>query len=207
MNYIPQYFPSLSQLQLAQFEQMIDVYKFWNNQINVVSRKDIDNLELHHMLHSLAIGSLIRFQPNTTIIDVGTGGGFPGIPLAVLFPESQFHLIDSIGKKIKVVEEVTKALNLSNVTFEKIRSEDLKRRFEFVLSRAVTELPVFNNQTKHLVDVKNQKNGLPNGIIYLKGGDIKDEISAFGKRVTVTPLSGYFNEEFFSTKKVVHLSF
>jgi len=207
MNYIPQYFPSLSQLQLAQFEQMIDVYKFWNNQINVVSRKDIDNLELHHMLHSLAIGSLIRFQPNTTIIDVGTGGGFPGIPLAVLFPESQFHLIDSIGKKIKVVEEVTKALNLSNVTFEKIRSEDLKRRFEFVLSRAVTELPVFNNQTKHLVDVKNQKNGLPNGIIYLKGGDIKGEISAFGKRVTVTPLSGYFKEEFFSTKKVVHLSF
>lgn len=202
---IQKYFPEITPLQLSQFEQLIPLYTEWNNKINVISRKDIENLKVNHILHSLAIAKVITFKPGTKIMDVGTGGGFPGIPLAILFPECKFHLIDSIGKKITVVEAVAEGIGLQNVTAEKIRAEDVDGKFNFIVSRAVTNIPEFYSWVKYKILPKNQ-NTLKNGIIYLKGGDLKDELAAFEKKSTIFNISDFFEEEFFETKKVIHIS-
>lgn len=204
MDIIIKYFPNLTERQIEQFAQLKELYTFWNEQINVISRKDIDALYEKHVLHSLAIAKIINFKPGTTILDVGTGGGFPGIPLAIMFPETSFLLVDSIGKKIKVVNEVAQALNLTNVQVEQARVEKLKLKFDFIVSRAVTNFPAFLNLVKNKLS-KNQKNALPNGIIYLKGGDFDDEIEKYKKIVSVHDISDYFEEEFFETKKIIYL--
>jgi 16S rRNA (guanine527-N7)-methyltransferase len=180
------------------------LYAEWNAQINVISRKDFPEFYEHHVLHSLAIAKFIRFTPGTKILDVGTGGGFPGIPLAIVFPEVQFHLVDSVGKKIKVVNEVVQSLGLKNVTSRQIRAEQLTEKYDFVVSRAVTRLTEFVIWTRKNISQK-QKNSVPNGILYLKGGDISEEIKPFKKNIFVQNLSEYFEEEFFETKKLVHL--
>ena len=202
---IGRYFPRLSETQRDQFAELGTLYAHWNAQINVVSRKDIDRLYLHHVLHSLGIAKFINFTPGTQILDVGTGGGFPGIPLAILFPEVSFHLVDSIGKKIKVVREVAAALGLENVAADHIRAEQLDRKYDFVVSRAVTRLVDFYPwvQNKFL---KKDKNAIPNGILYLKGGDLHDEIQEARLRsAEIHPLSHYFTEDFFETKHVVYI--
>ncbi|WP_320017823.1 16S rRNA (guanine(527)-N(7))-methyltransferase RsmG [Labilibaculum manganireducens] len=204
MEIIKKYFPNLTKEQEQKFFRLKELYTFWNEQINVISRKDMDSLYEHHVLHSLAIAKVIQFTPGTKIMDVGTGGGFPGIPLAILFPECSFYLIDSIGKKIKVVTEVANALNLENVKSEHIRVQQVKDKFDFIVSRAVTAFPKFVNMVLKNSKVKDQ-NSLPNGIIYLKGGDFDDEISEYGSRISVYECSNYFSEEFFETKKIVHL--
>ncbi len=204
MNIIFKYFPKLDETQRSLFEQLQPTYAEWNSQINVISRKDFPEFYEHHVLHSLAIAKLISFTPGTKILDVGTGGGFPGIPLAILFPKAQFHLVDSIGKKIKVVNSVIESLGLQNVTAQQIRAEELTEKYDFVVSRAVTRLPEFVPWVRKNIAQK-QINAMPNGIIYLKGGDITDEIKPFKNRVFVKNLSDWFDEEFFETKKVVHL--
>ena len=204
MDIILKYFSGLSDEQLEQFRQLEALYNDWNSKINVISRKDMDEFYERHVLHSLGIAKLIRFVPGTKILDVGTGGGFPGIPLAILFPEAQFHLVDSIGKKIKVVKSVAEELNLKNVKAEQIRAEQLNDKYDFVVSRAVTRLPEFVPWVQKNV-AKKQMNALPNGILYLKGGDLTEELKPFRKKVFVQELSSYFEEEFFETKKVVHL--
>ena len=204
MEIIKKYFPDLTEEQEQKFFRLKELYTFWNEQINVISRKDMDSLYEHHVLHSLAIAKVIQFTPGTKIMDVGTGGGFPGIPLAILFPECSFYLIDSIGKKIKVVTEVANALKLNNVKAEHIRVQQVKDKFDFIVSRAVTAFPKFVNMVLKNSKRKDQ-NSLPNGIIYLKGGDFEDEISEYGSRISVYECSNYFSEEFFETKKVVHL--
>ena len=204
MNKLIKYFPDLSPKQIELFEKLQPLYAEWNAQINVISRKDFSEFYERHVLHSLAIAKLIRFTPGTKVLDVGTGGGFPGIPLAILFPKVQFHLVDSIGKKIKVVNEVTDSLRLMNVTTEQIRAEQLKDKYDFVVSRAVTQLPEFVNWIRKNIS-KKQKNALPNGILYLKGGDLTDEIKLFKRNIFVQDLSEYFDEEFFETKKILHL--
>ncbi len=204
MNKIKKYFPNLSSKQIELFEKLQPLYAEWNAQINVISRKDFSEFYERHVLHSLAIAKLIRFTPGTKILDVGTGGGFPGIPLAILFPKVQFHLVDSIGKKIKVVNEVADSLRLMNVKAEQIRAEQLKDKYDFVVSRAVTRLPEFVNWIQKNIS-KKQKNALPNGILYLKGGDLTEEIKPFKRNIFVQDLSEYYDEEFFETKKVVHL--
>lgn len=201
---IQKYFPNLCASQLHQFRQLGQLYKEWNHRINVISRKDIDELYERHVLHSLAIARVIRFKAGTKILDVGTGGGFPGIPLAIFFPEAQFHLVDSIGKKIKVVNEVAAALKLTNVTAEQKRAEELKHQYDFIVSRAVTTLPVFLNWIKGKIR-KESFNELPNGVLYLKGGDINEEINGIEKRVKIFQLSEYFKEDFFETKKVAYV--
>jgi 16S rRNA (guanine527-N7)-methyltransferase len=183
---------------------MDSVYRDWNEKINLISRKDIDSLYEKHILHSLAIAKIIDFRPGTRILDVGTGGGFPGIPLAILFPTCQFVLVDSIGKKIKVVQAVAEELNLKNVTAIHGRVEDVKEEFDFVISRAVTSFPVFVGLVKKNISRK-AINALPNGIIYLKGGDLQDEIKDFKRLVEVTEIANFFTEPFFETKKVVYL--
>jgi 16S rRNA (guanine527-N7)-methyltransferase len=204
MDIIAKYFPKLDELQIARFVQLEPLYAEWNAQINVISRKDFEGFYERHVLHSLAIAKLISFTPGTKVLDVGTGGGFPGIPLAILFPEVKFHLVDSIGKKIKVVNAVIEALGLKNATAQQIRAEELKDKYDFVVSRAVTRLPEFvpwvqkNIATKHI-------NAMPNGILYLKGGEISAELKPYKRSVFVKNLSDYFEEEFFDTKKVVHL--
>ncbi|MBJ7879125.1 16S rRNA (guanine(527)-N(7))-methyltransferase RsmG [Gelidibacter salicanalis] len=203
MQLIQHYFPDLSELQLKQFEQLEALYKDWNLKINVVSRKDIDELYLRHVLHSLAIAKFIAFKPGTKIIDVGTGGGFPGIPLAIMFPETDFHLVDSIAKKVKVVDEVVEGLRLTNVKTSHCRVEEVKDTYDFVVSRAVAAMPTFVHWVKDRV-AKKQKHELKNGIIYLKGGDLAEELVDFPK-ATVYDLSDYYKEEFFETKKLVHL--
>ena len=203
MKHIKTYFKNLSEEQIQQFEQLEDLYKDWNAQINVISRKDIDELYLRHVLHSLAIAKVVSFQPKSKVLDVGTGGGFPGIPLAILFPETQFYLVDSIGKKIKVVQEVANALELKNVRAEHLRAEKVKGEFDFIVSRAVTNMEDFVKWTRKKV-AKKQNHELKNGILYLKGGDLTQELANFPK-ATIYKLSDYFTEDFFETKKVVHL--
>ncbi len=198
------YFPNLSLTQKSQFEALYDVYKEWNDQINVVSRKDFDLFYERHVLHSLGIAKMIQFKPGTHILDVGTGGGFPGIPLAILFPEAHFHLVDSIGKKIKVVNGVKEALGLKNVRGEQKRADELKLKYDFVVSRAVTQIDNFLPWIEHKFFTK-QKNVYPNGIFYLKGGDLRDEFANVKRHVEEFALSGCFKEEFFDTKKVVYI--
>ncbi len=197
------HFPYLSELQKKQFAQLQNLYEEWNAQINVVSRKDIDLLYERHVLHSLGIAKVIQFKPQTKILDVGTGGGFPGIPLAILFPDCSFHLIDSIGKKIKVVKAVADALNLQNVYAEQIRAEEIKDKFDFIVSRAVTAFPEFYSWVRNKIKVSGQ-NTLMNGILYLKGGDLREELKEYQKNIKEFPLSNFFEGEFFETKKVIY---
>jgi 16S rRNA (guanine527-N7)-methyltransferase len=204
MKIIKKYFPSITEQQSAQLQELQKVYQYWNSKINVISRKDIDHLYERHVLHSLAIAKIIEFVPNTQIIDIGTGGGFPGIPLAILFPECHFHLIDSIAKKIKVVNEVAHAIELKNIHAEQIRAEKVKSKYDFVISRAVTSLPLFYNWVKGKIN-KKSINELPNGIIYLKGGDLTEEIKKFNPTVKVFNINQHFEEPFFETKKMVYL--
>jgi len=198
------YFPDLTANQKQQFEQLPELYSHWNAQINVISRKDIDLLPERHVLHSLGIAKVIQFLPNECVLDVGTGGGFPGIPLAILFPETQFFLVDSIGKKIKVVTEVAKAIGLKNLKAEHIRAEQVPGKFDFVVSRAVTQLKDFYPWVKDKFN-KESKNKLTNGILYLKGGDLEQEIAESKLSVQQFDLSDYFSEEFFETKKVIYV--
>lgn len=204
MNLISKYFPKLSEKQIVLFEQLEPLYAEWNAQINVISRKDFSEFYERHVLHSLGIAKLLSFTSGTKILDVGTGGGFPGIPLAIMFPEVQFHLVDSIGKKIKVVHGVVESLGLKNVTAEQIRAEQLTDKYDFVVSRAVTRLPEFVPWVRKNIS-KKQINAMPNGIIYLKGGDLQEETKPFKRDIFIKDLSDYFEEEFFETKKVVHL--
>ena len=199
-----QYFPNLSTEQQKQFEALDELYRFWNAQINVVSRKDIDMLYEHHVLHSLSIAKVLEFLPGETVLDVGTGGGFPGIPLAILFPETSFHLVDSIGKKIKVVQEVAQALGLKNVQASHMRAEEVKGTVDFVISRAVTQLKDFYPWVRAKLR-KGGKNTLANGVLYLKGGDLTEELAAAKlKGVKQFAITKYFPQDFFLTKYVVY---
>lgn len=198
------YFPDLTEEQTSQFQQLKDLYDHWNEQINVISRKDTDNFYERHVLHSLAIAKVIQFEPGTKILDIGTGGGFPGIPLAILFPECDFLLVDSIGKKIKVVNEVSAALGLKNVRGTHERAEKINEQFDFIVSRAVTAMPKFLSWTKGKF-LKENKNSFKNGIFYLKGGDLSEEMSSVKKAVQYFEIPDFFSEEFFETKKVVYV--
>ena len=204
MEIIQKYFTDLTETQLAQFAKLQELYKDWNLKINVVSRKDIDELYLRHVLHSLGIAKIISFKPGSKVLDVGTGGGFPGIPLAILFPETQFHLVDSIGKKIKVVNEVTAGLGLQNVKTTHGRVEEVKEQYDFIISRAVAQMETFVRWTKGKI-AKKQNQNLKNGILYLKGGDLTEELALYTS-ATIYDLPNFFQEEFFETKKVVHLA-
>lgn len=199
-----QYFPTLSETQKSQFDKLYGLYKEWNEKINVISRKDIDNLYINHILHSLGIAKVIAFKPGAKVLDVGTGGGFPGIPLAILFPETQFHLVDSIGKKITVVKNVATALGLKNVNAEQIRAEQLKGEYDFIVSRAVTRLKEFYGWVHRKVK-KKSNHELYNGILYLKGGDLDEELAELKKPYQVFELSDFFKEDFFQTKKIVYV--
>jgi len=203
MEEILKYFPDLTDIQKEQFEKLSALYHDWNAKINVISRKDIDELYTKHVLHSLAIAKIQKFEPGTYVLDVGTGGGFPGIPLAILFPETRFYLIDVILKKIKVVQAVAEALELKNVKAEQIRAENVKGDFDFIVSRAVTNMPDFVSWIKDKIK-KQQKHELKNGILYLKGGDLTEELRDFPK-ATEYNIADFFDGEFFETKKVVHL--
>ena len=203
MELILKYYPNLSDVQREQFEQLYDLYSDWNAKINVVSRKDIDELYLRHVLHSLGIAKVIQFREGTSILDVGTGGGFPGIPLAILFPKCSFHLVDSINKKIIVVKAVAEAIGLKNVKATHSRVEAIDGTFDFVVSRAVTAMPIFVKWVKPKVK-KKSINNLKNGILYLKGGNLNEELNSYAS-ADIYNLSDYFEEDFFETKKVVHL--
>ncbi|RZJ67232.1 MAG: 16S rRNA (guanine(527)-N(7))-methyltransferase RsmG [Flavobacterium sp.] len=203
MEEILRYFPQLTENQTEQFAKLQELYTDWNAKINVISRKDIDELYTRHVLHSLAIAKVQPFEPGSKILDVGTGGGFPGIPLAILHPESDFYLIDVIGKKIKVVQAVAEALGLKNVKAEQIRAENVKGNFDFIVSRAVTNMPDFVSWVKNKI-AKTQKHELANGILYLKGGDLSEELKDYQK-ITLFEIPDFFDNEFFKTKKVVHL--
>ncbi len=196
------YFPNLSDQQKKQFAELYSLYKEWNDKINVISRKDVDNLYINHVLHSLGIAKIISFQPSSDILDVGTGGGFPGIPLAILFPQTQFHLVDSIGKKITVVKNVAEGLGLKNVRAEQIRAEQIRGQYDFIVSRAVTRLKEFYGWIHQKVKTKS-KHEMDNGILYLKGGDLDEELAELKRLHQVFDLSTHFKEEFFETKKVV----
>ena len=203
MEIIQKCFKDLTPTQIEQFSKLQELYKDWNLKINVVSRKDIDELYLRHVLHSLGIAKIISFKPGSKVMDVGTGGGFPGIPLAILFPETQFHLVDSIGKKIKVVNEVVAGLGLVNVKTTHGRAEDVKDTYDFIVSRAVAQMETFVRWTKGRI-AKKQNHDLKNGILYLKGGDLSEELKIYTS-ATIYDLPNYFDEAFFETKKVVHL--
>jgi 16S rRNA (guanine527-N7)-methyltransferase len=200
------YFPDLSSVQIEQFSKLAELYSFWNQQINVISRKDTENFYERHVLHSLGITKVLNFKNGTKIMDVGTGGGFPGIPLAILFPECEFVLVDSIGKKIKVVNEVAAALGLSNVHGIHERAEKVEGTFDFIVSRAVTQMPEFIGWVKNKIS-KTSKNVLPNGILYLKGGDLSEEMITVKQWRKEYNLKEYFEGEFFETKKVVYVKF
>jgi 16S rRNA (guanine527-N7)-methyltransferase len=203
MDEILKYFPNLTDLQIEQFQKLDLLYHDWNEKINVISRKDIDSLYTKHILHSLGIAKIMKFEPGATVLDVGTGGGFPGIPLAILFPETRFYLIDVIAKKIKVVQGVVDALELKNVKAEQKRAELVKGDFDFIVSRAVTNMPDFVSWIKDKIK-KQHKHTLKNGILYLKGGDLTEELKDF-PNATLYDLAAIFEDEFFETKKVVHL--
>lgn len=198
------YFPELSELQITQLERLQELYEDWNSKINVISRKDMDQFYVHHVLHSLGIAKVMAFQPGSKVLDIGTGGGFPGIPLAILFPETHFHLVDSIGKKINVVKDVAKQLKLSNVEAQQARAEELIRKYDFVISRAVTQMVNFYPWVKGKIK-KEDFNEFQNGILYLKGGDVDEEMEALDKSYVVYHLEDYFKEDFFQTKKVVYM--
>jgi len=203
MEFILKYFPELTEVQISQFQQLEALYHDWNSKINVISRKDIDQLYVKHVLHSLAIAKIQKFEPGTYVLDVGTGGGFPGIPLAIIFPETRFYLIDVILKKINVVKAVAESLDLKNVKAEQIRAENVKGDFDFIVSRAVTNMPDFVSWIKDKIK-KQQKHELKNGILYLKGGDLTEELASF-PNATEYSIFDFFDDEFFETKKVVHL--
>lgn len=203
MEIILKYFPLLTKNQLQQFDKLKELYQLWNEQINVISRKDIDELYERHVLHSLGIAKIQAFLPGSKVLDVGTGGGFPGIPLAILFPETQFYLVDSIGKKIKVVNEIATALQLTNVKAAQIRAEEVNGEFDFIVSRAVTSMEEFSKWIKNKI-VKKQLHELKNGILYLKGGDLTEELKKFPNS-TIYNLDKYFDEPFFESKKVVYI--
>ena len=203
MELLLKYFPTLTPTQVAQYTQAVSLYEEWNARINVISRKDMEHFVLHHLLHSLGIAKIHPFSAGLKVLDVGTGGGFPGIPLAILYPEVSFHLVDSIGKKIKVVQEVATALSLTNVTFQQARVETLEGQYDYIVSRAVTQMADFYKLTKHLLKPVANK-GDKREILYLKGGDLTEELAAFPS-ATVYNLSEVFEEDFFETKKVVYL--
>lgn len=203
MEIIHKYFKNLSEKQIEQFAKLQELYQDWNLKINVVSRKDIDELYLRHVLHSLGIAKVMQFNSGAKVMDVGTGGGFPGIPLAILFPETQFHLVDSIGKKIKVVNEVVAGLGLENVKTSHCRVEEIRDTYDFIVSRAVAQMETFVRWTKGKIS-KKQNHNLKNGILYLKGGDLTEELQKYTSAI-IYDLSNYFEEDFFETKKVVHL--
>lgn len=205
MDIILKYFPNLTEEQQQQFAALYDLYLDWNSKINVISRKDIENLYEHHILHSLGIAKFIRFRPGTTIMDLGTGGGFPGIPLAILFPEVNFHLVDSIGKKIRVATEVAHSIGLKNITFRHARAEEEKQLFDFVVSRAVMPLTDLLTVIKKNISPV-QKNALPNGLICLKGGELEQETLPVKNKTIVQNLKDFFEEDFFETKKVVYVT-
>lgn len=204
MKVISQYFPKLSETQALQFEKALDLYPEWNDKINVISRKDIENLEVNHILHSLGIIKFVKFTPGTRVLDLGTGGGLPGIPLAIFYPEVHFHLIDRIGKKLKVAQDIADQLGLSNVTIQHGDVKEVKGKFDFVVSRAVMPLNDLVPLVKRLI-APEMKNAVPNGLICLKGGDLSGEIQKYKADVLIDDLSNYFKEEFFKTKKVVYL--
>ncbi len=205
MEQIQKYFPNLTEEQKKQFAALYDLYLDWNSKINVISRKDIENLYLHHVLHSLGIAKVINFRPGTTVMDLGTGGGFPGIPLAIMFPETKFHLVDSIGKKVRVANEVADSIGLKNVTFRHARAQEEKQKFDFVVSRAVMPLSDLVSIIKKNISSE-QKNALPNGLICLKGGELENETMPYKNKTMIHSLSDDFSEPFFETKKVVHVS-
>ena len=204
MDLILKYFPDLTEEQKRQFAALYDLYLDWNSKINVISRKDIENLYEHHVLHSLGIAKVIRFRPGTQIMDLGTGGGFPGLPLAILFPEVQFHLVDSIGKKVRVASEIANSIGLKNVTIRHARAEEEKGKFDFVVSRAVMPLTDLLKIIRKNISSK-QQNALPNGLICLKGGELGNETMPVKNKTTLWDLKEFFEEEFFETKKVVYV--
>lgn len=204
MHLIKKYFPEINEEQLNQFKLLYEALKDWNEKINVISRKDIEHSEERHFLHSLVIAKFITFKAGTNIIDVGTGGGFPGLPLAIMFPDCQFTLVDSIGKKIKVVNELASAAKLENINTFQARAETINKKFDFVISRAVTAFPNLYRWTKSMVS-KNSENELKNGIISLKGGDLGPEVAGFGKRIQVMDLNQWYSEAWFESKKLVYL--
>ncbi|WP_177866520.1 16S rRNA (guanine(527)-N(7))-methyltransferase RsmG [uncultured Bacteroides sp.] len=205
MDIILKYFPDLTETQKQQFAALYDLYTDWNSKINVISRKDITNLYEHHVLHSLGIAKIIHFRPATEVMDLGTGGGFPGIPLAILFPDTHFHLVDSIGKKVKVATEIAQAIGLKNVTTRHCRAEEEKQQFDFVVSRAVMPLTDLLKIIRKNIR-KEQHNALPNGLICLKGGELDREVMPVKHQTLIYDLKDYFEEEFFETKKVVYVT-
>lgn len=205
MTIIQKYFTNLTGLQVEQFAQLEALYNDWNVKINVISRKDIQNLYEHHVLHSLGIAKVVNFRDETTVMDLGTGGGFPGIPLAILFPHVQFHLVDSVGKKVKVANEVATAIGLKNVKFSHARAEEIKEQYDFVVTRAVMPMVDLVKVARKNIK-KEQHNAVPNGIIALKGGELNGEIASMKNIATVWELSDFFDEEYFKTKKVVHVT-
>ncbi|HIP37111.1 MAG TPA: 16S rRNA (guanine(527)-N(7))-methyltransferase RsmG [Crocinitomix sp.] len=204
VDLIYKYYPRLTQIQKEQFAKLFDLYKDWNSKINVVSRKDFDSFYLKHVLHSLGIAECINFKDGSEVLDVGTGGGFPGIPLAIMFPNTHFLLVDGIGKKIKVANGVIEALGLKNVKAKQIRAEEIKHKFDFIVSRAVTQMPVFLTWVRKKIK-KQDKNAYPNGLLYLKGGDLTDELKPIREYYEIVNLNQFFKEDFFETKKVVYI--
>jgi 16S rRNA (guanine527-N7)-methyltransferase len=205
VDIILKYFPDITDEQKAQYAALYDLYTDWNSKINVISRKDIQNLYEHHVLHSLGIAKMIRFKAGSAVMDLGTGGGFPGIPLAIMFPDTKFHLVDSIGKKVKVATEVANAIGLKNVTFQHARAEEVKQTYDFVVSRAVMPLTDLIKIIRKNISTK-QQNAMPNGLICLKGGELSNETMPFKNKVVMQNLSDDFEEEFFETKKVVYVA-
>lgn len=204
MEYILRYFPELTEEQRQQMAQLETLYPEWNAKINVISRKDIDNLEMNHLLHSLGIVKFVKFTPGTRVMDLGTGGGLPGIPLAIYYPEVTFHLVDRVGKKLRVASDIAERIGLKNVTFQHGDVKEVKGKFDFVVSRAVMDLGDMVPLVKRFIDSED-RNAVPNGLICLKGGDLSGEVSKYKKQVLIDELSSYFKEEFFKTKKVLYL--